>query len=215
MKLFRFSFAIALMLHMGFSFGQAKWTPQEIAKANTAKAASFLSQDEREVILYTNLARLNGNKFFDIHIKKFVAYQNATFSSKIKPKNKYLLSLQKDLSKIANLPMIFPDTCLSKASKYHSKDMGRKGKIGHTSSNGKSFSKRVKGFCPKNMTIGENCSYGMDKAIWVVCQLLVDDGISSVGHRINMLNPAYNICGVGVSEHKIYRTNCVIDYSRK
>lgn len=213
MKRLKFIFTAILIINATFLFGQSKWTAQEIAKANTAKNVSYLSQDEKEVILYTNLARLNGKKFLEIHTKAFVTYQNNTFSSKIKPKNKYLLSVQKDLSKTANLPMIFPDACLSKASKYHSKDMGKKGKTGHTSSNGKSFSKRIKSFCPKRTTIAENCSYGMDKAVWVVCQLLIDDGISSLGHRKNMLNPIYNICGVGVSDHKIYRTNCVIDYS--
>lgn len=49
--------------------------------------------------------------------------------------------------------------------------------------------------------VGENISYGMKSGIDVVMQLVVDDGVSNRGHRLNIFNPNYFVCGIGASAH--------------
>ena len=46
----------------------AAFTDEEMAKANTAKDATYLSDDEKLVIFYMNLARLDGVKFTEAYL---------------------------------------------------------------------------------------------------------------------------------------------------
>ena len=46
-----------------------------------------------------------------------------------------------------------------------------------------------------------------------VNQLLIDEGVSNLGHRKNILNPKYTKIGVGVDFHPKYEKVIVIDYA--
>ena len=62
-------------------------------------------------------------------------------------------------------------------------------------------------------TAGENISFGHDTASGIICQLVVDDGVASRGHRTNMFGAGFKFCGIGVGPHKVYKSCCVLDYA--
>lgn len=47
----------------------------------------------------------------------------------------------------------------------------------------------------------------------MVIQLIVDDGVSSRGHRHNIFNPAFKVVGIFSGPHKQYDTMTTIDYA--
>ena len=61
--------------------------------------------------------------------------------------------------------------------------------------------------------MAENISYGGNTARGVIIQLIVDDGVSSRGHRVNMFNPAYRFVGVGCGIHARLGDLCVMEFS--
>ncbi|MCZ6692800.1 MAG: CAP domain-containing protein, partial [Bacteroidetes bacterium] len=63
------------------------------------------------------------------------------------------------------------------------------------------------------VTIGENCAYGLYSPLDIVMGLLIDEGVSDLGHRKNILNPDYKVIGVAIRPHKSYGTNCVQDFA--
>ncbi len=174
-------------------------------KANTAKNASYLSKTEKDVILYMNLARLDGNWFIEHVYNKKTSFVSMFSSS-------YRKSLVKDLKKVNDHQMLKPASGLTKSARYHAKDMGKKGKTGHNSSDGTSTFKRIKKYA-EGGHMAENCQYGHRAALDIVLDLLVDDGISSLGHRNNILSGSFTHVGVAVEPHKIYGVNCVQDFS--
>jgi hypothetical protein len=189
------------------------FSEEELKLANTAVHVNYLSDEEKEVIKYMNLARMDGKKFFDAYIQQFVDQYNQLYTPKIKPNNKYVKSLKKDLYEIKQLPVIAPNKLLTKASVYHAKDMGKTGKTGHNSSDGATFVKRIKRITGIEYNISENCDYGFNKGLDIVCHLLIDNGISKVGHRKNILNSEQRQVGVSIQPHKIYKFNCVTDFT--
>jgi hypothetical protein len=188
------------------------FSDDELEKSNTAANVDYLTSEEKDVIRYMNLARMDGVKFFNSYVQQFVDRYNAEYTPKIKPNNSYLKSLKSDLNKIKNLPLLFPNEKLCKVSLYHAKDMGKSGNTGHNSSNGNSVSKRMLKFLGTEYYLSENCDYGFDKGLDIVCHLLIDNGVSSLGHRVNMLNNQQRFVGVSIWSHKVYNFNCVIDF---
>ncbi|MBR2104039.1 MAG: CAP domain-containing protein [Bacteroidales bacterium] len=178
------------------------FTEAEIAKANTAANIASLSQMEKDIILYCNLARLDGAKFW------------AEYGSNAKGSNAYVSSLESDLKAVKDLAMLVPEKSLMEAAAYHAKDMSDNNFFDHTSSDGTSFGNRVYSFYGGG-AIAENISAGMGTAIGVVMQLLVDDGLSSLGHRKNILGTKYVAIGVKTATHSQWRTVTVQDFGDK
>lgn len=169
-------------------------------KANTAKDVDYLTDDEKLVILYMNLARLDGLWF----IKNIVDNQE--------DKSSNLKSLKVDLRKSKNLAPLKPAKGLSDAASYHAKDMGEHGTTGHQSSDGTTTFTRIKKFA-KGGFLAENCSYGPSDPLAIVLQLLIDEGVSTLGHRKTILSENYSFVGVSIQPHSAFHYNCVQDFS--
>lgn len=180
----------------------SEWSNQELAKANTAQGTS-LSQNEQLIFLYSNLARLDGAKFMRTYAAKYLTSNSP-----------YVASLKRDLQQVKNRPMLQPEKNLCYAAALHAADMGSKGKTGHTSTDGTSFPQRVRKYYDGGY-IAENCSYGKFDPLDIVMQLLIDEGITSLGHRKNLLNEIYVAMGTSIKPHSYYSINCVQDFGDK
>ncbi|CAG9313749.1 unnamed protein product [Blepharisma stoltei] len=102
---------------------------------------------------------------------------------------------------------------LSKAAQDHCNDTGPKGKTGHSGTDGSSMGSRIERYGNWNTCIGENIDYGNSTAREIILALLIDDGVSSRGHRTNILNPNYRIVGIGYGPHAHYHHMCTIDFA--
>lgn len=117
------------------------------------------------------------------------------------------------LKKASPLPPFTLVPELSQAAQDHADDIGPKGISGHTGSNGSSMSSRIEKYGNWESCVGENIDFGGKTGREVVVNLIIDDGVSSRGHRKNIFNPGYRVCGVGAQKHTTYRTCIVIDYA--
>ncbi len=102
---------------------------------------------------------------------------------------------------------------MSLAAKDHSNDQSKTGATGHTGSDNSDPFERMNRYGKWNITAGENIDYGSSNGLRIILQLLVDDGVSSRGHRKNILNNEFNISGVSINTHIKYRNMCVITYA--
>jgi len=67
--------------------------------------------------------------------------------------------------------------------------------------------------CEEPNFYSECCSYGFEKAVDIVLQLLVDYRVSDLGHRKIMLDSKQKLLGVSIQPHKKYSNNAVLDFS--
>jgi len=213
------SIFIFFLFNTGIALGQ-NWTDAEFKKANTAVNADYLTNEEKNVVLYMNLIRLDGEKFYYTFLEDYINNYNSKVRQyrnynelKISRNNSYYLSLLKHVKGVKNLPMFYPDEKLTSLSRSHAIDLNRNNLESHDSSNGDKFSKRLAKDFP-NKTMSENIDFGFSNSLDIVCHLLLDCGVPTLGHRFNLLDQKnkLNTVGVSIQPHPSYSWCAVIDY---
>jgi hypothetical protein len=165
------------------------WTIQEFDKANTAANVNILTQEEKEVIKYLNLARLYPQKFAIIEVKD---YSPSTYKE----------SLLVTLRYKTPVGLLYFDESMYLLAKCFATESGESGKIGHN---------RIS--CSNGFD-AECCSYGYEQGKDVVLQLLVDYDVPSLGHRNICLDDSYKKVGLSIKPHNAYQYCCVLDFTR-
>jgi len=189
--------------HFFPAFGQKpvpKWDAATLAKANTAKDEKYLSKQEKEVIFYLNLVRLNPKLFAETYLEKYL--------DSTKENDTYTKSLLKELPLTKPMGLLMPDKELFTFTKEHAIKSGQQNTTGHGN-----YKERVKKIRPRfGGYIAENCDYGNNRAIDIVMSLLIDENVPSLGHRKNILNPIYKFTGTSIQPHKGFEWNCVMEF---
>jgi uncharacterized protein YkwD len=167
-----------------------------LARANTAADADYLNDTEKKVILLMNLARFDGAAFLR-HIAD-------PYMQKLDQESSYTRSLRRDLKKVKGYAPLNPEKDLYEAALFHATESGKTGRIGHHN-----FNRRVAPLLDKYEVVGENCDYGNDDALDILMNLLIDEGVEDLGHRVNILKAEFAYVGVAKAFHKRYQISCV------
>lgn len=168
------------LTHAQVSSTDEQWTDEEIYAANTAADCPYLTQDGKDMILYNNLARLYPKKFAVIELRNW-------------RKSAYLSSLIRTLNNMEPVQALTVNARSTDLAQCWATVSGRKGLYGHNRVDCPSFQ--------NGLMSGENCFYGRASGRFALIDLLVDEGIPDVGHRVNCLHPRFNSVGIGTAEH--------------
>ena len=196
------------------------WSSEELALANTAKNVDYLSSEEKNIIFYMNLARMDGTRFFNTYFQDFVDAHNQRMKKysnyaqlKVNRYDAYYRGLEQDLRKAKNLGILYPDETLTYIADQHGKDMHKHNISGHVSYDGRTMVDRIQKYY-KNRGMAENLAFGFSNGLDNVCLLLLDTGIPDVGHRKNILNTTLglNLVGVSIQPHPHYKYSATIDF---
>ena len=185
----------------GSSAEEKVWTDAEMKSANTAANVSYLTAEEKKVIMYVNLARLYPKKYAE---KEVLARQNSTsvYIRDAVSKTESVNSLVSTLKSIKPLPAYQFSKELYEFAKCFAVESGSSGYIGH---------KRKK--CVGG-SFSECCSYGPGQGRDIVLLLLIDAGVTDLGHRKNCLSPNHKRIGCSIQSHQKTDKCCVIDIGR-
>lgn len=62
-------------------------------------------------------------------------------------------------------------------------------------------------------TAGENIAYGSSTSDEVIMQLVIDDGVPSRGHRVNIFSDAFGTTGIATGPHVKHTPMSVLTYA--
>jgi uncharacterized protein YkwD len=182
-------------------------------------AVSYLSSVEQSVLDEINLARTNPSAYADILAQRRQYFQGNLLKlpgQVNRITNEGVAALDEAISVLRStspLPALSPSQGLSLGAKDHVNDTGSKGIVGHTGSDGSDPAQRVDRYGTVQGGWGENIDYGASTGREIVIDLIVDDGVSSRGHRANILDNSWTEAGVSVGSHAQYGTMAVIDFA--
>ena len=184
-----------------------KWDAATLEKANSAKDAAGYSDEEKKVVFYSNLVRLNPELFGKTYFQKYMDSTQTKFTS-------FANSLKNDLkAKYKPMEILTVKQDLTEEAVDHAKDSGKKGNLGHFTSDGKSYDFRMKKFKNVYSTTAEACDYGNSSALEIVIDLLIDEGQGTIEHRKIIMDKSLKYIGVSIQPHKKDKWTCVMDFA--
>lgn len=184
---------------------EEKFSSSTRSQANTAANASYLTQMEKEVFYYLNLARLNPPLFAQTFVTDYYHAPGYTAGYAFTERKQ---SLIETLYMMQPLETVIPNEMLFEFAECFSTESGKLDIVGHDRSQTGCIS-------PNQGRFAECCQYGnFDSGLWVVLQLLIDPGEnnSALGHRKIMLDGSYLYMGVAARPHTGYGKVTVLDF---
>ena len=197
-----------------------------IKSLDTARNVDYLDDFEKNVILEMNKARTNPKQYADLYIvPRLENFDGNLYIEKETGNSQDRMILTREGAAVVKECIEYmykqtprsplrPSKGLTKAAKEHAESQVLTKEFGHTRADGTTPFQNM-GKYGSFMGWGENISYGMSTARSTVLQLLIDDGVSSRGHRTNLMNKTFNSAGAGFAENKkTGKIECVIDYAQ-
>ena len=177
----------------------AEWSDARYATCNTAAKTRYMCSSEKNVIFILNMARMNPKLFRQTVLSKITTYNEFVDTTS----EVYYRSLVALMDTMRPLPLVYPDSLCFASAKAHAVTTGKTGYVGHERKTAES--RKAKHF------MGECCSYGSGDPLSIVTQLLVDQGVPSLGHR-QICFTAYPVMAVSIQPHKQYGFMAVLDF---
>lgn len=177
----------------------AEWNQPRYKVCNTAANANYMTAEEKKLIYIINLMRMNPVLFANKVTKK---YPDSSGMGYLKNTDNYI-SLLSTLRKLKPLNLLYPDSLSFEGAKCHAISSGEQGYVGHV---------RLTDDCKKKWYFnGECCDYGHNRALDILMNLMIDEGVPSLGHRTICIG-SYNKIGVAIQPHIAYGNNAVLDF---
>ena len=187
----------------------------DLAVVDSARNVDYMSDIEKDIVLEMNMARTNPKKYAELYIEpRSTKFNGKIYGGKLKTVEgvSAVTGCVKFMSKQSEVSVLIPSKGLTLAAKDHANTQALTGKTGHTGIDGAGPLKRMSRY-GSYTNASENISYGSKTAREIVVSLLIDDGVSSRGHRKNILSRDFKKTGVAfANQHKVYGCECVIDY---
>ena len=175
------------------------WNDARYLTCNTAANTGYMSAGEKEVFYILNMARMNPALFANTVVKQYPNKSNKNYLQN----SGYYKSLLNELLTLKPMKSFSPDSLCYESAFCHALSTGKEGYVGHD---------RLNEICRNNTYFnGECCDYGHNKALDILLSLLIDENVSSLGHRKICLD-SYKKLGVSIQPHLNYGYTAVLDF---
>jgi hypothetical protein len=182
----------------------AYWPEEKVANCNTAIDSDELSDTEKRMVLYINLARIDGKRFAKEIIPLYIHY-----NPYVNMESEYFRSLLRELVLLEELPPFLVHPLLNQLAKEKTLSLKNESYISHSGADER-FDEIFKA---GGLSAGENIQAGDDDPFIVVMSLLIDEGVADYGHRRNLLDRSFTHIGLNLGSQKIFDYITVMEFA--
>jgi uncharacterized protein YkwD len=190
-----------------------------LTQSNKTSEVTYLSSLEKAVVNEMNLARTSPKEYLSL-LEQFKKYYDGKLLKLpgetpilTKEGTSAVVEAIRSLGSQKPVSPLSPSKGMTLGAKDHIRDLRTSGASQHKGSDGSETWDRVNRYGTWQKIIGENISFGHNKARNIVMTLMIDDGVPNRGHRKNIFNPDFRLVGVACGDHPAYRTICVITFA--
>jgi len=190
-----------------------------LTQSHKTSAVTYLSPLEKAVVNEMNLARTSPKEYLSL-LEQFKKYYDGKLLKLpgetpilTKEGTSAVVEATRSLRSQKPVSPLSPSKGMTLGAKDHIRDLRTSGASQHKGSDGSESWDRVNRYGTWQKIIGENISFGHNKARNIVMTLMIDDGVPNRGHRKNIFNPDFRLVGVACGDHPAYRTICVITFA--
>lgn len=176
-----------------------EWDQPKYKSCNTAAKATYMTAEERKMIFILNMMRMNPKLFVRTVVQRYPDQNHMGYLRN----SDYYKSLVDTLSKLKPMKILYPDSLCFNGAQCHAISAGQAGYVGHVRQNNDCQAKWYYN--------GECCDYGHSQALDIIMNLMIDEGVESLGHRWICLSD-YKKIGVSIQPHSTYGHNAVLDF---
>ncbi len=175
--------------------GEIDMSGVDFEKLNTGAKVDYLNELEIEMIQEINFARAYPKVYAKV-VAAYLAKKSEAWGGIRHADVVAMKDLAYQLNSMEPVGILQPMKCVYNAAKKHGIDCDKRGFSDHTGSDGSHPAERILAACPdlkdgnENLVSGTGC--GPRKGVII---LLLDAGISSRGHRHNLLDPSWKYIG--------------------
>jgi uncharacterized protein YkwD len=201
------------------SLAQKRTVPPKVETTPVAPKPALVSAREQATIDEINQARANPAKYIKfledfkkLYRGKSVHYSDGSELVTIEG----VAALDEAIAfmrRLSPLPPLELRAGMVLAAKDHVNDLVKTGKSGHKGSDGSSPGDRMSRYGDWSDSLGEDIVYFSRNARDDVIALIIDDGVSTRGHRKNIFQSAFHVIGIGLGPAQNTGTLCIITFA--
>lgn len=219
MKTKKYFIHFSLLCVISLSLQSCFFVVQKDKNTKSKLKSPAFSAIEREIFEFQNLARTQPKKIAALLRRKYSSFRGRTMRIAGGPnvRTEEGISAVREairfLERVKPLPPLKASRGMSLAGHEHIRRDGPLGRYGHDGNDGSSPFDRMNRHGRWLRIAGENLAYGMDTAEYVIIGLIIDDGVSSRGHRDNIFKRDFTVTGVAFGNHRRKTYMAVITYA--
>lgn len=177
-------------------------SPQDFTQANTAHHLAFLSQEEKDLIMYCNLVRMKPTAFAHMYLRPFVAETSANPEAD--------LILVRQIAGSEPMEPLKPETGLCISARKQAYYLASQKNIEQAAAASDPFYDRIHRYYPGSRVYAESWNYGSLDPLVVVLSLLLD-----TDDQYNILSPHLDLIGVSLHPSPEHCASTVLNLTRE